>query len=430
MIDVIITTYNRCELLQRTMHSFFANTNLENISQIIISNDGSTDGTQAYVDSLALQFPQIKKLPDPNKRMGLIPRFNMAFARCGADIITEFQDDVEFFPHWLEKQLPFINKVDFITGYDAPEHKTFSKQEGYPIKHSTGFLQLTAKREIWKRWFPMKPEQTFPTPCMRDGKSIGSNIDTRIFGRRKNNPKSPVHYMVIPGLIHRAQHYNSTWRPSIDKKQTKLVNLPKGGLSPEKVQQYWQDRHALQKGIAVGFAGRPESEQSKILAQKQALLAKWVNKDAITIDYGSGTGAMTGLFNARQYTGIDLTAEFIEIARSRYYDHEFRQAPKPGQSLKTVLPNHFEQFFTANVLQHNNDFTVAELFRCISEVKKDGFTFVLYENTHPAKSKEHMRFRSVREYVAFAAEHFTIKSSQSACHVVHGEQHSVIKIEV
>lgn len=264
MIDIILTTYNRVGHLKRTVESFLACTNLSLINRLIISNDGSTDDTQAYLDALAAQHPFVHLLDNPHKRCGLIPRFNQAYRETTTDIVCEIQDDIEFYAGWLDQQLAAIEKyggIDFVSGYDGPEHKTFAEQDGYKVKYSNGFVQLLARRSTWDRWFPMQPKRPFATPCVRNGKSYGSMIDCSIYGR-KNNPRGSVTYLIIPGLLHTAHRYNSSWRPSLEANH-KFNRQKAGGLSAEDAPAYWKARAAKQGALAVGFAGRPAPEQAR-----------------------------------------------------------------------------------------------------------------------------------------------------------------------
>ena len=51
LVTAIITTHNRLELLKRAIKSVYAQTYKE--MELIVVDDASTDGTQAYCESLA-----------------------------------------------------------------------------------------------------------------------------------------------------------------------------------------------------------------------------------------------------------------------------------------------------------------------------------------------------------------------------------------
>lgn len=428
MIDVILTTFNRIGHLKRTVDSFFSCTDLSLIHRLIISNDGSTDGTAEYLAELAAQHSFVRLLENPQKRCGLITRFNQAYRETTTDPVCEIQDDIQFYPGWLHQQLAALEKyggADFVSGYDGAEHKTFATQDGFKVKYSNGFVQLLAKRATWDRWFPMRPLYPFATPCVRNGKSYGSTIDTQIYGK-KNNPNGTVTYLIIPGLIHTAHHCHSSWRPSLQKNHRFNKQKP-GGLSAEEAPGYWKKRAAKQGPIAVGFAGRPSPEQQRIVEQKIAFIQPRIHPDLFTLDYGCGIGLFSRLFEPDCYIGMDLTPEFLEMAARNNPGYRYN-ATEPASIGPTPSP--VEQFLTINVLQHNDDCTVSEIFRDLAaRCPEGGLRIVLYENSHAGKDSGHMRFRKPAEYRQFVAEHFTIHKMETASHIVHGEEHSITVLQ-
>lgn len=430
MIDIIVTTYNRVELLQRTMTSFFANTDMGKVSKIIVSNDGSTDGTQEYLEGLQGQFPKIRILGGHTERLGIIPRFNTALSACKSNVICEFQDDVEFTAGWLESLLGYLDKgAHFVTGFDAPEHKTFESRGGYLIKHSSRFTQLLARRQTWDQWFPMQPDHPFPTPTVMGGKCIGSNIDMKLSGMRKNSRRCKTRFLVVPGLIrHTAERYNSTWRNDISESSDNKTRYF-GGLTVGDVKQYWRDRFRNQKGIAVGFAGKPKAHQEQILREKKEFILPKIDTNLKTIDYGCGIGLFSSMFDAGKYLGLDITQEFIDLAKQSNPEHQYLLLDSPFMG-SMDLNFDIDLFFTANVLQHNCDYIVAELFKNLKSIKHEDFTLALYENTHRFVNTHHMCFRTPDDYLSFASEHFCIKNHEIFTHRIHGEDHSLIKISV
>lgn len=216
-VDIIVTTRNRIGFLKRTLDSFFATVDLKMIGKVFISDDFSNDGTLDYLGELERNCLNLEIIK-ANEHRGLVLSFNDAFQRAHGEFICEFQDDIIFKQDWLEKELRIFAKyeqegIDFITGFDAPEHHVNIFLEKFKIKPSSRFTQLLARRATWSRWFPMKPDFNFPTPSKRNGKRIGSNIDCNIYQSRKNSWGSNVKFLVIPGLIeHLAEEKNSTWR--------------------------------------------------------------------------------------------------------------------------------------------------------------------------------------------------------------------------
>lgn len=451
-VDLILTTYNRRATLARTLASLFEHTDFTHVGRIVISDDGSTDGTALVLDEFLRDWNddeiEVEILPQQNERLGLIPRFNMAYAMTTAPLVCNVQDDVEFYPGWLDDQLKALEiaegafrvergrqRIDFVTGYDAPEHHQLDTCAGYAVKHSAGFVQLLARRETWDRWFPMTPTRDFPTPTVHEGRSIGSGIDTSIYGGIKNSPHGKVNYLVVPGLKHTAQQHGSTWRPDIQNGKPSRFNQPApGGLSAQQAPAYWRERFQREGGRAVGFANRPAAEQTAIIDQKQYFLRAMLDTSLRTIEYGCGTGLFSDLFDPEKYVGYDITEGFLEIARRRNPSARFvrvNSAIGTRDLYATGLnPSDFEQFMTINVLQHNDDIVVSEILRHLTQWRPGGFRFALYENIHAAASKGHMRFRSVDDYLTLIGQHFRIRDSHHAVHEVHGERHAFIQVEV
>jgi len=428
MFDVIITTYNRESLFKRTMHSFFANTDLDKINQIIISNDGSTDGTKEYIESIITQFPKIKLLPNQNERIGIIPRFNQAISLCNSLWVCEFQDDVEFEYGWLEKLMEYSNyDIDFITGYDAPDHKSFRSGSGYKIKHSSRFTQLLAKKSTWQKWFPMESQHNFPTPTMIGNNCIGSKIDVNIY-HRKNRQNGKVKYLVVPNLVrHNAERYNSTWRNNISYNQDPR-NKYQGGLNVDKVKDYWSNRASQQNDLAVGYAGKNRGIQDSIMKSKTDFIKQFLDVGLCTLDYGCGVGKFSRLFDKSKYLGVDITEKFILMAAENNPGYWYKLLSDP---FVYDLGFDFDLFFTSNVLQHNCDYIVGEIFRKLSKIKEQDFQIFLYENTHDSfNNTHHMCFRSASDYLSFISEHFYIRKYSIHNHLVHREKHSIIKVDV
>jgi hypothetical protein len=446
-VDIILTTYNRKYLFARTINSLFMCTDFALVGKLIISDDGSNDGTVEVLRDIE-EHPQITILPRRDERLGLIPRFNMAYALTTERLVCNVQDDVEFYPGWLHDQLKARSiadgaalernrqPIEFITGYDAPEHHSLGERcAGYVIKRSAGFVQLLATREVWDRWFPMPPKHPFPTPGMHEGKPIGSTIDTTIYGGVKNSPHGKVRYLVVPGLKHTANHTGSTWRPDvIDGRETRFNRPSGGGLSVQQAPAYWRERYQREGWNAVGFGNVPQPEQDAILTAKQEFLAPHLDVSLRTVDYGCGIGLFSPLFDPNRYLGIDLMNEFIEHASRRNPAHRYQNTPSAigTKALWNVGMNSsdLEQFFTTNVLQHNDDLVVREILAGLSQWKPAGFRLALYENTHEAKGKPHMRFRSPAQYEAMIGEHFQIRSFMQVSHEVHGERHTFMQVEV
>ena len=97
-ISVVIPTYNRRQTIGRSIDSVLNQTLFP--SEIIVVDDGSTDGTSDYIQS---NFPSIKLLSQPNK--GVSAARNMGIKSIDANWIALLDSDDEWFSQKLEKQV-------------------------------------------------------------------------------------------------------------------------------------------------------------------------------------------------------------------------------------------------------------------------------------------------------------------------------------
>ena len=97
-ISVVIPTFNRRQTIGRSIDSILNQTLFP--SEIIVVDDGSTDGTSDYIQS---NFPSIKLLSQPNK--GVSAARNMGIKSADANWIALLDSDDEWFSQKLEKQV-------------------------------------------------------------------------------------------------------------------------------------------------------------------------------------------------------------------------------------------------------------------------------------------------------------------------------------
>jgi len=102
-ISVVIPTYNRRQTIGRSIDSVLNQTLFP--SEIIVVDDGSTDGTSDYIQS---NFPSIKLLSQPNK--GVSAARNMGIKSADANWIALLDSDDEWFPEKLEKQVMALSQ--------------------------------------------------------------------------------------------------------------------------------------------------------------------------------------------------------------------------------------------------------------------------------------------------------------------------------
>lgn len=104
-ISVIIPTYNRCELLKRSIDSVLTQT-YEDI-ELIIVDDGSTDGTKEMVE--AIEDERVRYIQMPTN-MGAAAARNEGVKNATADLIAFHDSDDCWREDKLEKQMAYWNE--------------------------------------------------------------------------------------------------------------------------------------------------------------------------------------------------------------------------------------------------------------------------------------------------------------------------------
>jgi len=99
MISVAMATYNGEKYIRRQIESILVN--LSPADEIIVSDDGSTDNTIAYIQSF--NDDRIKIVRGPGK--GIVSNFACAIANCSGDIIFLSDQDDYWYPNKVERVL-------------------------------------------------------------------------------------------------------------------------------------------------------------------------------------------------------------------------------------------------------------------------------------------------------------------------------------
>ncbi len=113
-VRVVLPTYNRVSLVVGAIESVLAQS-FSNF-EVIVSNDGSRDETQAVVEGLAEKDSRIKIITNPNG--GLPVSRNRALAVPGEyDFVAFLDDDDRWVPHHLQDSLDLFHaypELDFV----------------------------------------------------------------------------------------------------------------------------------------------------------------------------------------------------------------------------------------------------------------------------------------------------------------------------
>ena len=123
-VSIIIPTRNRKNMLRDVIKSLFNQTYPKDKYEIIVCDDGSTDGTEEIVKNMMKNAPcKLRYFKVQSKYRGpAFPR-NVGIRAARGEIIGFTDDDCIVTPTWIEKAISYFRKreVGGIQGYVAPQ---------------------------------------------------------------------------------------------------------------------------------------------------------------------------------------------------------------------------------------------------------------------------------------------------------------------
>jgi len=108
LVSVILPTYNRAHIVSKSLQSVLAQTyrNFE----VIVIDDGSTDNTKEIIINIAHKDPRVKYFRN-NENKGPAGARNVGINLAKGELIAFIDDDVEWFPYKLEKQVNLLQTL-------------------------------------------------------------------------------------------------------------------------------------------------------------------------------------------------------------------------------------------------------------------------------------------------------------------------------
>jgi glycosyltransferase involved in cell wall biosynthesis len=106
-VSVVIANYNRVGFIRAAIESVLAQT-YEN-TEIIISDDGSTDGSQDVIQELARQHSNIVPIYS-SKNQGITFATNSGFEKCTGEYVATFDSDDVMLPDKLLTQVSILER--------------------------------------------------------------------------------------------------------------------------------------------------------------------------------------------------------------------------------------------------------------------------------------------------------------------------------
>lgn len=98
-------TYNQRHLVRETLASVVPQTYPD--VEIVVADDGSTDGTQEIIAEIARQHPRI--VPAMGERnLGIAGNFNRALAHCTREFVAYLGSDDVMLPGKIQRQVEYM----------------------------------------------------------------------------------------------------------------------------------------------------------------------------------------------------------------------------------------------------------------------------------------------------------------------------------
>ncbi|NQZ75621.1 MAG: glycosyltransferase family 2 protein [Ekhidna sp.] len=111
-ISVILPTYNRLKLLSKQLDALLKQSISSQVYEILVSNDGSTDGTGEFLDFMSLHHENLRVFHGANG--GPARARNIALRHAQGEIIAFTDDDCEVHPDWLATILNEFNHRNLV----------------------------------------------------------------------------------------------------------------------------------------------------------------------------------------------------------------------------------------------------------------------------------------------------------------------------
>lgn len=136
MLSIVIPTKNRAELLRRTLKSIEKQPADQNIFEVIVIDNGSTDDTKDVAKKYQEKIKNYRYIYDA--RPGLHVGRNRGLLESRGDIIGYLDDDVILFPNWINAVLEAFEdeRVMYVEGSVVPYDMSLLTRE-FRDRHET-----------------------------------------------------------------------------------------------------------------------------------------------------------------------------------------------------------------------------------------------------------------------------------------------------
>ncbi len=143
-ISCIIVSYNNGKFIKEAIMSVVNQT--MPVNEIIVADDGSTDGSRAIISSLSRQYPQIRPIFRENN-LGAAANRDSAIRVANGDLITTLDGDDFYLPEKIEKEFMAIENSSSSIAY-SDIRKVNNEQENIGYVDTSAFSHFDCKQRI------------------------------------------------------------------------------------------------------------------------------------------------------------------------------------------------------------------------------------------------------------------------------------------
>ena len=109
IVSIIIPVFNKIEFTKKCLQSIFDNTDSIASAEIIVVNNGSTDGTKEFLAEAETLYPNIEGI-NPGENLGFARANNLAAKSAKGDYLLFLNNDTEVQKGWLDSLIKVLQE--------------------------------------------------------------------------------------------------------------------------------------------------------------------------------------------------------------------------------------------------------------------------------------------------------------------------------
>jgi len=146
-LSIVVLTYNRRELLEDCLKSLLAQADSGTPLEILVVDDGSTDGTRHLVLSLADSHPHLRYCPQPHR--GIAAARNTGIRNASAGLIAIVADDYLLAPDYARTVVGFFREYPEA---QVVRFKIVAADDDFMSRAHHAYHEASVKRRLADGW--------------------------------------------------------------------------------------------------------------------------------------------------------------------------------------------------------------------------------------------------------------------------------------